>query len=68
MRGVAIGQGAAPAHKHPGQKPQMFAFGVEVHFARRREQRMPVQDDDAFAVFLGVLSQPRGEFQFFGGK
>src|SRR5712671_352120 len=68
MRRVATGQGAALAENYLCQKPEMFALGVKVHFPRGRDERMPVQDDDAFAVFFGVFSQPLGQFQFFGGK
>src|SRR5487761_2597504 len=47
MRRVAAGEGAALAENDSRQKPQMFALGVEVHFPRGRDERMPVQDDDA---------------------
>src|SRR5882672_530200 len=68
MRRVSIGQGAAIAENNFCQKPEMFPFGVKVHFARGREEWMPVQDDDAFAILLGMLSKSLGQLQLFGGK
>jgi len=48
-----------PEREHcPGKKLQVFACGIKMHFARRRNQWMAMKNDDFFLPLAREFVEP----------
>ena len=64
VRVLAAAQSAAVAENHLGQKSKVLPQRVKPHLARRRHERVTVQNDNSPALPARHFFQPLAQFQF----